>query len=306
MRRTVRPARPAIDCFYVYPTVTGQPGPSADLRVEDSERAVARLQASRFSQRCRIWAPMYRQLTLAGIGQAISGTPARALRAYGDVRDAWRDYLAHHNGGRRVVLIGHSQGSAMLTRLIRREIDGRPAVRRRLVSALILGGDVRVPVGRTVGGDFTHIPVCTSGRQTDCLVAYSSFGEPPPTSTIFGRSAAPLSRLFGPDRVKGRLRVVCANPARLATGRDALTPYVTGSVTVPWATYPGLYRAHCETRDDTTWLQVDQATASDPRPRLPASLEPSWGLHLWDVNLALGDLVSLVGRQSAAYRRRTS
>jgi len=29
---------------------------------------------------------------------------------------------------------------------------------------------------------------------------------------------------------------------------------------------------------------------------------PTWGLHLVDVNIALGNLVALVGSQSAAYR----
>jgi hypothetical protein len=31
------------------------------------------------------------------------------------------------------------------------------------------------------------------------------------------------------------------------------------------------------------------------------SIGPAWGLHLFDVNIALGNLVSLVGTESAAY-----
>ena len=31
---------------------------------------------------------------------------------------------------------------------------------------------------------------------------------------------------------------------------------------------------------------------------------PGWGLHLADVNLAMGDLLALVEAQSAAYRKR--
>ena len=36
----------------------------------------------------------------------------------------------------------------MLIRLIRSQIDDNPALRKRLVSAIILGGNVQVPAGR--------------------------------------------------------------------------------------------------------------------------------------------------------------
>jgi len=38
-----------------------------------------------------------------------------------DVLAAWTHYLRYDNHGRSVVLIGHSQGSRMLMRLIRRK-----------------------------------------------------------------------------------------------------------------------------------------------------------------------------------------
>ncbi len=50
------------------------------------------------------------------------------------------------------MLIGHSQGSFTLTSLIAAEIDSKPALRRKLVSALIIGGQVTVPTGKDVGG----------------------------------------------------------------------------------------------------------------------------------------------------------
>ena len=33
------------------------------------------------------------------------------------------------------------------------------------------------------------------------------------------------------------------------------------------------------------------------------SPDPTWGLHLSDVDIALGDLVRLVGTQAGAYRK---
>ena len=41
---------PPIDCFYVYPTVSGQQTPNANLDIDPEQRAVALQQASRFSQ----------------------------------------------------------------------------------------------------------------------------------------------------------------------------------------------------------------------------------------------------------------
>jgi hypothetical protein len=61
------PASPPIDCFYVYPTVSAQPGILANLHVDPTEIAVARAQASRFSQVCKVYAPVYPQLTLHAI-----------------------------------------------------------------------------------------------------------------------------------------------------------------------------------------------------------------------------------------------
>jgi hypothetical protein len=84
-------------------------------------------------------------------------------------------------------------------------------------------------------------------------------------------------------------------------------PGVAGAarpVTTPWVTYPGEYAAHCQSAGGATWLQVDRVTGSeDGRPLVRDLLGPAWGLHLVDVNLALGNLVRLVRDQASAYRR---
>ena len=123
--QTARPARnPPIDCFYVYPTVSQQKAVNANLHIDPQEQAVAHAQASRFSQVCRVYAPMYPQLTLSAISKGPTAIPAQgAVTAYLGVLSAWKDYLAHYNHGRGVVLIGHSQGASLLVPLMQREID---------------------------------------------------------------------------------------------------------------------------------------------------------------------------------------
>ena len=67
-------------------------------------------------------------------------------------------------------------------------------------------------------------------------------------------------------------------------------------------TYPGLYTAHCESSGGANWLQVDTTSIpGDQRPVVSDTLGPTWGLHLYDVSLALGNLVDLVRQQSAAF-----
>src|SRR5579884_2090659 len=138
-------AHPAIDCFYVYPTVSDQKTGNANRHIDPEERSIALYQAARYSQYCNVYAPMYRQVTLAGIGSGSAPTtkPDPAL-ALGDVVSAFRTYLRRYNHGRGFVLIGHSQGSFVLRQLIARQVEPRPAVRRRLVSAILLGGNVLV------------------------------------------------------------------------------------------------------------------------------------------------------------------
>jgi Protein of unknown function (DUF3089) len=308
---------PRVDCFYVYPTVSAQPSTNADLTVDPEETAIAELQASRFSQVCRVFAPMYPQTTLAALSRTGGRpTPEQDATAYPGVLSAWRDYLAHDNHGRGVVFIGHSQGARMLTKLLQTEIEPNPKLRRRLVSAVLLGGHVTVAAGRDTGGSFQHIPACHARRDTGCVVAYSSFAQPPPADSLFGRVDTYVRALSARSEAVN-LQVLCVNPASpggrtmtlKAYRRTTPFPGPLGpafdpppSAATPWVEYPHLYTAKCETANGATWLQItDIGTPSDQRVRVSDGLDPTYGLHLADVNIALGNLVDLVRAQATKY-----
>ena len=303
-----------VDCFYVYPTVSRQPTANADLRVQPAETAVAVAQAARFSQVCNVWAPVYRQRTAVSVARGLGADPAADDVAFRSLLAAWRDYLANDNDGRPVVFVGHSQGAAMLIRLLRSQVDPDAALRARMVSALIIGGNVVVPTGRQVGGSFRHIPACRSTTQTGCVIAYSSFPRRPPPDSLFGRPGQGVSLQAGQRGTRG-LRVLCTNPAALAGGTGALIPYfpapapapAPGSATgappaAPWVEYPDLYAATCRASGSAGWLDVvDVGPHQDVRPRVSEALGPEWGYHQDDVNLALGNLVTDVSGQEASY-----
>jgi len=311
---------PDVDCFYVYPTVSRDQGANSDLDMGPEEQAVAYVQFARFSTVCRTFAPKYRQATLAALLGTAKGTvtPAEAMGlAYGDVVAAWREYLAKHNKGRPFVLIGHSQGTIHLTQLLAREIEGKPEA-KRMLSALLIGFNVEVPEGKTVGGTFRETPLCTRVGETGCVVTYVSFRatNPPPAVSLFGHAVRP------------GMTVGCTNPARLATGSAPLDSYwyagpsvTTTPSTIAWSsagTPPtpflrtdGLASAACVHRGNVGYLSVTvNADPADARTdQIPGDVviagktQAGWGLHLADMNLGMGDLLALVEAQAAAYRR---
>jgi hypothetical protein len=302
-------SNPAIDCFYVYPTVSDQKTPNANLQIDPEERSVALYEAAYYSRYCRVFAPMYRQLTVSAI---LGGPPSAAsvALAYGDVRDAWLNYLKNFNHGRGVVLVGHSQGSFELRQLIAREIDSKPAVRKRLVSAILLGGNVTVRQGQAVGGDFEHIPACSRDSQVGCVIAFSTFGSPPPANTKFGHTGS-----------AGR-QVLCTNPAALGGGSGNISPvYPTApfapgstiamatsqlgvklpSASTPWIEVPSAYSAECSSTPTANVLEI---TARNGAPTIKAAPDSTWGLHLADANIALANLIALVHTEAGAYAGR--
>jgi hypothetical protein len=314
----------AIDCFYVYPTVSEQEGPNANLAIEPQETQIAIDQASRFTQDCRVYAPMYPQLTLNAINNPGGVTFEDEEKAYLGVLGGFLEYMSRFNKGHGFVLIGHSQGSLMLEQLIRERIDPNPALRKQLVSAVLLGGNVLVPEGQREGGTFQNVPTCESATETGCVIAYSSFAKEPPEGAFFGRPGSSL--LEGGAPPPPGTQVVCVNPTLLAQNGavgglipyDPTTPFPgqlglaspTPEASTPWITTPGLYTAQCKHENGASWLQVSIAagvpesvvTEREARHEIGQELlGPDWGLHLFDVNEALGNLVNTVAIQSAAY-----
>jgi hypothetical protein len=325
-------AAPEADCFYVYPTASKDPTANSDLIPGVEEKGQAASQLAAFASLCRTFAPMYRQVTLTALRSALASSsasgaenPLANLRgdrnlAYADVKASWEDYLQHDNHGRPFVLIGHSQGSMMLKRLIAEEIDGKP-VAARMLSAILPGTAVMVPEDRDVGGDFQSIPLCRSDTETACVITWASYRDVAtlPSNALFGRSTPPS------------LRAGCVNPARLSGGAaplDAILGYPwwiqgvvqyrepPGAWTVDgkpvgarYARIPGLLTGECVVRDGLSYLAVHVepgvggglGTFTTAPGTVGDEAYPEWGWHVMDIPIVQGDLVRVVGRQLAAW-----
>ena len=293
-----------IDCFYVYPTVSRAPGDNAPIAATADEIGAARTQFARFTSVCRPFAPLYRQVTRNGLPKVIDhaefDVPPRMI-AYADVLAAWKSYLAHDNAGRGFMLIGHSQGSKLLARLIADEIDGKPE-QARLVGAIIPGTNVEVPDGKVVGGSFAHVPLCTRAGETGCVIAYSTYpaDKPIPSDARFGATGKP------------GVAFACVNPAAVAgtPTLDADLPLfgdLHQRFGTDFAELPGLLTATCTTHGPFAVLAIATQPSDAAGEKASAMIErlaeysPIWGLHGLDINLAEGTLVDIVRRQASAY-----
>ncbi|HYD98832.1 MAG TPA: DUF3089 domain-containing protein, partial [Alphaproteobacteria bacterium] len=277
LRREAWPRNPKaeVDCFYVYPTVAADTTPNSDMIPGAEERYVVQRQLARFGKACRVFAPLYRQITIPALRSLMSGQQVAVDRelAYRDVKDAWNHYLKHDNGGRGVILYGHSQGSGVLKRLIAEEIDGKPT-QKQIISAMLIGSNILVPKGKDVGGDFKAMPLCRSRQQTGCIITYVSFREsaPPPANSRFGRTEA------------AGMEVACTNPAALGGGSAVMSPvfgttrvHPTAAPPPPWVTpakpietpyvrVPGLVSARCVSDSHGGYLAWRvNADPKDPR-----------------------------------------
>ena len=310
-----------IDCFYVYPTVSTDPTPNSDMTADPAELNVIKQQFARFASKCQPYAPMYRQVTLVGLRRMLAPGAAVTLDQglqYDDVKDAWNYYLQHDNKGRGFVLVAHSQGSFILNRLIREEIDGKP-IQSRMLSAILLGTTLAVPKGKDVGGSFQHVPLCKSASQVGCVITFASFRSTiaPPANTLFGKV---------PD---ANLVAACTNPAALAGGSGELHAYLDASgktitsnapakpwvtpeqkIDTPWVSVPGLLTARCASNENASgYLEVTvHGDPNDPRVDditgdigVGPNVLANWGLHLVDVNLAMGNLIEIVGQETKTY-----
>ena len=324
-------ARPTdVDCFYVYPTVSLDPEGNSDMTANRDEDGMTTAQFAPFRSICRTFAPLYRQVTLTALRKAFSGAPIQAdfALAYADVRDAFRDYLARDNKGRPFVLVGQSQGSMMLKRLISEEIDGKP-LQKQLVSAILPGASVLVPTGKAVGGTFQSIPLCQRAAQSGCIVTWATYraGKALPANAKFGQPVETLGEAPRPGFEAG-----CTNPAALSGGPaplDAILGFqwwkggvgqyerpTTGwsvngtAIATRFVSMPGLLTGACTRQGSVHYLAVTVAPKA-ARPVADTVVGEAaigdkdwadWGFHVIDMAVVEGDLLKLVPQQAKAWR----
>jgi hypothetical protein len=161
----------AADVFFIHPTTfLSRDAWNQSLDDEATNRMTDQMvmlgQASVFNGCCRVYAPRYRQATLAAFyATGDNGRQALDL-AFQDVVTAFRYYIAHFNEGRPFILASHSQGSRHADLLVRQEII-QTDLMHQLIAAYLVG----FPLDASNG-----LAVCDSATQTGCQITWNTVG----------------------------------------------------------------------------------------------------------------------------------
>ena len=289
-------ANPPIDCFYVYPTVSEEQTQFADLTLSPIIQAVTRQQVGRLSSRCRVFAPIYRQVTNYGLSHGGSESTGPGDPPMDDVQGAWAYYLQHDNNGRGVVIIGHSQGTILLQRLIAASIDGTSS-QALLVSAFLAGDpSLAVPPGGVVGGTFLHIPTCSAAAQIGCVYVWGSY--------VAGDTSAPP--IFGGVRGDG-FASACVNPAAPAGGSGTLKFYYPGANPPAWVEAIGQVTGQCQmdANGANTFVVTvlpGQFAAKNTATLKAQEIAAGWGVHPYDIPLVQGNMLDVLDAEIATWQ----
>lgn len=213
------------DVFFVHPTMYLKNDVwNAPFDVEGAYNSPVLLaQLSAFNGCCLLFAPHYRQASLAGLrdGDAVA-------LAYADVARAFRYYVERYNRGRPFIIASHSQGTGHAVRLLQEAIIGTP-LQERLVAAYTIGA--YAPSSFAALG----LPTCGDARQTGCVVSWNASQQ--------GRTAASMLTKevdfwWQGNRIKSSAPAICVNPLTWDEDGSASASSNKGSLSFPEAPFP--------------------------------------------------------------------
>lgn len=300
------------DCFVVYETVdfteepgnAGEPSPTEEAILEALYR-----NGARFRGTCRMYAPLYRQMTL---GTYWASDPweesAHFQRAYDDIVEAFDYYMREHNQGRDMVLIGHSQGAHVLTRLMEERFETDEALLGQLISALLIGagGTVHVPAGELVGGNFKLVPLCSSETDTGCVIAVDSVASVSSAAATKQLPSGNEQACVNPVSFDGSIATLAA---AMFSQSSVWSPQIIAeeNATTDWVSYPTAFNAFCA--GGFLWVGVANADAAPFTPfelreeqtdilNSLTSRPGSAGLHWSNFSLIGADLIRIVETQA--------
>lgn len=284
---------PDFAVFFVHPTsyINSQSWNAAigDEEAERIARIYIRGMASPFNAADEIWAPRYRQAT---IGAFLTDAPEaeQALdAAYADVLEAFRFFLDSVDEDMPIVLVGHSQGSVHLLRLLREEVQAKD-LGKRIVASYAIGWPVSVEHDLPALG----VPACATSSQTGCLISWSSYAEPADPSAVIETYAASIG--FDGE-ARGTSQILCTNPLLGTFGGSAEAAANLGTL-VPDDTMstgelvPGSVPASCDTRG---LLMI-----GDP-PEMGSYVLPGNNYHVYDIPLFWANTKADVARRVSAF-----
>lgn len=243
--------------------------------------------------------------------------------------------LGHSQGAQHASYLLHSyfDGNVEVT-----DIPGSQTtaeLRKRLVLGLPIGSAIYVEQGRRTGGSFSDLPLCEDDSSPGCVISFRSFSE---GFTFANDRGDELMQRMADEGLlyekydERRHEIGCVNPATIPLGAaraldwdgNLVAPgetrildgtYLVGVMTLLYTgPRPALERLHLPGRYTATCRKdknaggylaigyhepvtgVDQR--GDPLDIDGVIAQAGLGLHIFDFNLPLGELVEQVARRS--------
>lgn len=284
---------PDFAVFFVHPTsYRGTDNWNAPIGDEEAER-IARIyirgMASPFNAADEIWAPRYRQATLGAFLTDAPEAQQSLDAAYADVLEAFRFFVDSIDGDLPIVLVGHSQGSLHLLRLLREEVQEK-GLGERIVASYAIGWPISVDHDLPALG----MPACATPQQTGCILSWSSFAEPADPSAVIDSYSA--SAGFDGE-LRGDSQILCTNPLTGTFGgmedRQAnLGTLVPDDSMSNGELVPGAVPARC---GDNGLLMI-----GDP-PEMGSYVLPGNNYHVYDIPLFWANTKADVARRMSAF-----
>ena len=165
----------SVDVFFIHPTTytkrRKRTPKQMNADIDDSylnaktDYSTILYQASVFNAQCRVFAPRYRQAHLSAFFIKDKEKSGQAIGlAYSDVKTAFEYYLKNWNHGRPIIIAGHSQGSLLAERILKKYFENK-TLQNQLVVAYIPGW----PVPKEY---FSSLKMCSYSLQTGCICSW--------------------------------------------------------------------------------------------------------------------------------------
>jgi pimeloyl-ACP methyl ester carboxylesterase len=165
----------SFDVFFIHPTTYGTtefglnaPIDNKDIIKETDDTVLS--QASVFKEKCNIYAPRYRQMSIAALSMADEKRAPYLAVAENDVLAAFKYYLKHYNNGRPYILAAHSQGSKIALCLLKkhRQLFSND----QLVAAYLPGWTFTDEDLKQI-----NIPLAVKPDQVGALITWNTIGK---------------------------------------------------------------------------------------------------------------------------------
>jgi hypothetical protein len=145
-----------------------------DTATEENRQWIMANQASAYNGCCEVYAPYYRELSIAAYFETDLGVISPAIDfAYRDIARAFETFLQQIPADSPFILASHSQGTLHGQRLLQQVIDGSP-LHQRLVAAFLVGGTIHEHLFTS---HYNNIGICEMATDLHCAIAFDTWRE---------------------------------------------------------------------------------------------------------------------------------